>query len=206
MIFSTFDHLSPVLDAVEACYSKQLGVAARRSAARDVLRYWALEIADIAKALARPSTRRLWYRTSAPGSERWVRPTSRQHQPHAATLQRPQRTPSDGDGSMLLQSCADVAAATDGEGVEYWHELFSSVNDVSAAAFRAAGGEVIDQECMLGVRTDAHPASHAANGRGDALHFCLPGPQDHALDHVLRTLYPSRFDHVRLRPGQGVIK
>ena len=38
VVFSTFDHLSPVLDAVEACYSKQLGVAARRSAARDVLR------------------------------------------------------------------------------------------------------------------------------------------------------------------------
>ena len=142
---------------MEACYSKQLGVVARRSAARDVLRYRALEIADVAKALARPVRRRLWYRTSAPGSERWVRPTSRHHH----TLQRSQRTPSDGDGSMLLQSCADVAAATDGEGVEYWHELFSSVNDVSAAAFRAAGGEVIDQKCMLGVRTDAHPVSHA---------------------------------------------
>ena len=196
VVFSTFDHLSPVLDAVEACYSKQLGVAARRSAARDVLRYWAREIADVAKALARPSMRRLWYRTSAPGSERWVRPTTRQHQPQAVPQER---TPSDGNGSTLLPSCADVAAATDGKGVEYWHELFSSVNDVSAAAFRAAGGEVIDQECMLGVRTDAHPASHATNGRGDALHFCLPGPQDHALDHVLRTLYPSRFDHVRLR-------
>lgn len=36
---------------------------------------------------------------------------------------------------------------------------------------------------MLGARVDAHPGSR--DGRGDALHFCCPGPLDYALDLVV---------------------
>ena len=58
-------------------------------------------------------------RTSAPGSERWLRGTSKLMRARSAA------------GFL---SCDDVVAAADGVGVEYRHELFSAINDMSVAA------------------------------------------------------------------------
>ena len=53
------------------------------------------------------------------------------------------------------------------------------------------GHGVIDHECMLGLRVDAHPAS--INISTDALHFCMPGPPDYAMDNVLRVVFPKDY-------------
>ena len=72
-------------------------------------------------------------------------------------------------------------------------DLYATVNDMSVAAFRAAGHSVIDHECMLGQRIDAHPSSMTGSAQDDALHFCMPGPVDYALDNLLRTAFPLNY-------------
>ena len=77
-----------------------------------------------------------------------------------------------------LLDCSSVAQARDplaSEVVEFNNDLYAAINDIGSAAFRAAGHSVIDLECMLGQRIDAHGIK---DGIGDALHFCLPGPID----------------------------
>ena len=121
----SFDHLSAVWFEVEKCYAANTtGLtpdSAHRLATRDVLLYWREQVAEIARALAPGPGRkhRLWYRTSAPGSERWLRGTSKLMRARSAA------------GFL---SCDDVVAAADGVGVEYRHELFSAINDMSVAA------------------------------------------------------------------------
>ena len=80
----------------------------------------------------------------------------------------------------------------------YEHDLYRGINDISVAAFLAAGHEVVDVEIPMGVRIDGHPASHNIKSSGDALHYCMPGVPDFGLDFVLR----AAFGTPHRRPGR----
>ena len=95
-----------------------------------------------------------------------------------------------GGAAAPLAVVAELASPPAGED-EYGHEVVDVANGAAAAAFLAAGHEVIDVAAMLGLRVDAHPGSTA--GGTDGLHFCMPGPLDYALDIVLSRV-GSAFD------------
>lgn len=132
---------------LQRCYEKS--VALREGAAalarRDVLRFWSCQVARLARVLAEwahaSSQRRgtplprVYYHTSP-------RPATEILIGHAASgealrFDRP------------LSSCAKLPPID--PSAPYSHDLYSTLNDLSAAAFRAAGHAVIDHECAFGI-------------------------------------------------------
>ena len=164
-------------------------------AVRDMLDYWKLENEAMSEALRRLAVRawrergmdvRVWYRTSPPTGERWIRYGERyDHPPHGNPSWFKPR-----GGVLSPINAEDVRHPPEGVD-EYRHGLWQRVNAASVAAFSAVGHGIIDDVEMLGRRQDAHPGSH--NGEGDTVHYCLPGPIDYALDEVIRVLRRS-FD------------
>ena len=160
-----------------------------------MLVYWRLENEAMADALRRLAVRawrergmdvRVWYRTSPPTGERWIRYGERyDHPPHGNPSWFKPR-----GGVLSPIGASDVRHPPEGVD-EYRHGLWQRVNAASVAAFSAVGHGIIDDVEMLGRRQDAHPGSH--NGEGDTVHYCLPGPIDYALDEVIRVLRRS-FD------------
>ena len=66
--------------------------------------------------------------------------------------------------------------------------LYAELDDHSRAAAAAAGIGFLNISAMLGMRPDAHWGSVKidAPGNTDILHFCAGGPQEYALEEVLR--------------------
>jgi len=140
---------------------------ARVSARNDALRFWRRQVAAIAAHIrdAHPTVR-AFYRTSPAPAEFKVRGKG-------------------WPGGPLREIGPLEGAQND----EYDHNILRNMNDIGAAAFQSAGHGVIDVETMLGLRVDSHPASHSSTGEGDALHFCMPGVPDYALDYILRSIF-----------------
>ena len=179
IVVNCFAHLNFVIGPIERCYRGRLAREGNESsthtgthliAVRDVLRAWRIQISRFAAFLgqlveARRSTHRrlrVVYRTSPPAADPWP----------------VQNAP------MAIADMFDhIANYSKGSGpFAYSHEIYIAVNEMSCAAFLAAGLECIDMEDMMGGRVDAHT-------RVDRLHFCQPGVVDYALDELLRTLY-----------------
>lgn len=183
-------HLHRPADRLGACYAKHdasaTPTAALVAAQSDLLAWWRREVERQARHLSRFCARakevhnvtvRVFYRTSPPAADIWVRNTRVENRPTTPL-------PPDADLAEAYKSPGTR------DGIEYSHNLFGAINDMSTAAYLAAGHGVIDVEHMLGVRVDAHPAS-GTQGHGDALHFCAPGPVDFAVDAVVRALWPA---------------
>ena len=198
VVYNTFnDVVGQTTGMLKQCYQRILGdaEAAEMLAVRDMLDYWKLENEEMSAALRRLAVRawrergmdvRVWYRTSPPTGERWIRYGERyDHPPHGNPSWFKPR-----GGVLSPIGAEDVRHPPEGVD-EYRHGLWQRVNAASVAAFSALGHGVIDDVEMLGRRQDAHPGSH--NGEGDTVHYCLPGPIDYALDEVIRVLRRS-FD------------
>ena len=198
VVYNTFnDVVGQTTGMLKKCYARILGdaEAAEMLAVRDMLDYWKLENEEMSAALRRLAVRawrergmdvRVWYRTSPPTGERWIRYGERyDHPPHGNPSWFKPR-----GGVLAPIGASDVRHPPEGVD-EYRHGLWQRVNAASVAAFSAVGHGIIDDVEMLGRRQDAHPGSH--NGEGDTVHYCLPGPIDYALDEVIRVLRRS-FD------------
>ena len=196
---STYSWLNKFVGPLTACYARNGSSSAydvdrerwaQRLARRDMLRFWRENVAAQADALRALGNRtQVFFRATGPGAERWVRPTGTPTttEPTSPPLTRVIKP---------LSDCGEVALATDpAPPTEFHHDLFAAINDISVAAFRAAGHRVIDHECMLGVRVDARPGTYPSTPRhSDLLHYCFPGVPDWSLDAVLRAAYPTTFE------------
>ena len=191
LVINQFAHIHNFIGSVLRCYAEDRlswgSVASPLSmATRDVLRFWSADQARWAAVLqaikqnlsshpSAPVDLQVFYRLSPPACDAaCVAPQGAHHPIQPAVLL---------DGTLAMNSS------------QYSHQLVFAINDASAAAFRAHGHGIIDQETMLGARVDAHPGSF--DGQGDKLHFCQPGPLDWALDSILRRTHPSEHP----RPG-----
>ena len=104
---------------------------------------------------------RVWYRTSPPTGERWIRYGERyDHPPHGNPSWFKPR-----GGVLSPINAEDVRHPPEGVD-EYRHGLWQRVNAASVAAFSALGHGVIDDVEMLGRRQDAHPGSHNGEEAG----------------------------------------
>ena len=172
VVWNDFSHMNNLWLQMRSCYRKRLvQVYAHHAddlAWSDLLRFWARRTARLAHTLQRSGLRN-FYRTSPAAADVWL---------------RGERSVPDARVPIPLGQ-VQLAAHNDSE---YSHGLYMPINHISIAAFEAAGHHVIHTDAMLTSRIDAHPASIAPNRTGDALHFCMPGPVDFALDSVLRAI------------------
>ena len=174
LIFNDFPHLHPFAMKLRECYTKRDKLRldfANRLARRDVLRFWAERTARLARLLATlaPSIRS-FYRTSPSAAP----------PPKAA-----------GSKASNVLTMLDPNPGLAGHGSSYSHDLQQPVNDISIAAFRAAGHQILDVDFMLGTRWDARPSAHNPSSY-DQLHYCLPGPIDSAVDQIVQQMYGWR--------------
>jgi len=182
VVLNQHAHIFKFISALEKCYFLSTGSTsgAKRLAKRDAMRFWATSVGSLASFFGNLVSKRngdfaAFYRTSPPAADMWL------------LRDRNWRSNNFNSSHYEPQCPADILA-TEPPKWEYGHELYATMNDVSVAAFKAAGLGLIDLEWMLGVRTDAHPGPSKYFPGGDALHFCLPGVPDYALDEILRTI------------------
>ena len=201
-------HLDEVARRLAACYAKHdatAGGAARALdvAKRDVFAWWRLELDAMALALLRVAAKartllgvdvRVFYRTSPPASDRWVRYYDYAKAHALDRTKTPERRPwmrAGGGCEAPLPNASAVYEPPPGED-EYGHDQWDTINAAAVAAFTKRGHAILDVAAMLGARVDAHPAS--LTGRQlDGLHFCIPGPLDYVLDLALARVR-SAFD------------
>lgn len=176
---------------------------AKKLATRDVFAWWQRELDELAAALRRAAIRgwrekridvRVWYRTSPPGAEAWIRYGHSGHKGRATPgfHQDPEGYPkgepwfNEPGGAIAPLSAAEVLNPPKGSEWEYGHEHLVEFNRFSAEIFQKHGHGVLNDTLMLGMRADAHPASSAfSHGQGDAVHYCLPGPVSYLLDAMI---------------------
>lgn len=187
VVYNAYAHLHlNMIASLSECYNKTgiSDIQSKALATRDALIWWRGEVAaaasifqevrNRAKLEVPPIDVRTFYRTS-PGPA---------DQLHAM----------DGASSPLSSAAASLEYyfTTPPEKTKYSHHVYQAMNDVSVSVFSAFGHGIIDTEVMMGMRIDAHPASVKGDkqkaGQSDALHFCMPGVPDYALDLVLRSL------------------
>ena len=174
--YNQFAHLHTPILALQDCYASGLSDADAWSAARrDVMRFWAADMAkwaaafrDLKGPLAERGLRlQVFWRSSPAACDSVCLPDK---------------------GARSLAEPGPLITGVLGSS-RYSHDLVYQVNDIGRAAFEAAGHAVIDLEHMLGVRVDMHPAS-LPNPDGtiypDTIHYCQPGPADWALDVLMR--------------------
>ena len=173
--YNQYAHLQKPISNMKDCYASGVSEADAWSAARrDVMRFWASDMAKWAGAfreLKEPLAERglrlqVYWRSSPAACDSVCLPDKGAHE-----LAEP--------ASLITGVLANS---------KYSHDLVYWVNDIGRAAFEAAGHGVIDLEHMLGVRVDMHPAS-LPNQDGtiypDTIHYCQPGPADWALDVLM---------------------
>ena len=195
VILNMYSHIwKQLIEPISTCIKGTKQIRWQLAAAVG-LRLWEHNIAAIASALSEVSaTKKIYYLLSAtPGAFtcqaaqglRTDRPL-RQQELEQLTRAWFERHP----GTRLSGgSCSPPFDSS----MPYQHQLYRTVNDLSARAFLKANLSVIDLEVMQGVRVDAHPAletqscnlNSTRSGENDHLHWCMPGVPDWVLDTVL---------------------
>lgn len=173
VIVNSFAHISFFIHSLSKCYARALGSddssAVRALAKRGALRLWRFLVASLSASLwDQVPHARSFYLTSPAPADQWVS-TSSNGRVEGVRPRRPVEL---------------AAIAIDARNSGYMHDLYSTVNDMSAAAFSALGHGIIDVEWMGTMRIDDHQGS--ATGKGDFLHHCQPGTADFTLDVILR--------------------
>ena len=204
VFFAQNAHIAQIRRRLHGCYlniSLPAEVAAEL-ATRDTMRLWRQLIAEQARLFnANAKKLRVFYIPSRRPGTFWL---LNQKDPD---LTGPIRCPL-GQASDLL-----TTGENNNDTHLYMHNHITSIDDVNVAAFLGAGHGVINGlEAMLGVRIDDYPASKCAPckyvgaGNRDALHMCLPGAPDYAVDVVLRQAFgPSLKRPVPVGSGQNVL-
>jgi hypothetical protein len=182
VIMNDWAHLHRAIKLVRSCYSKvAIDTDSWYDATMDVLRWWRSQAAMKASALRSLTSARIFYRTSPPSAEWFMNKQKRKQFPieHPCGVQEVQERK-----NRILEM--ELIAHPD---VAYSHATWAIVNNFTSDMYLKAGHEVIDLAEMLGVRVDAHKGSW--NGKGDLLHFCMPGAPDYALDAIVDIIFGS---------------
>ena len=178
VIFSQCLHLAQLRKRIDACYRNitSLGGWASDLATRDTFRLWRHQVSAQANLLSKLRARTFYATNRMPGTF-WTLATAKEPVrcplPHTAMLARP---------------------PTDDTSRDYMHSHVLHVEDMNTAAFLAARHNIIYLDAMLGVRVDAFPSSvcapctNSSAGR-DAVHMCLPGAPDYAVDVLFREVF-----------------
>ena len=184
VFFALNAHFAHVRRFLHGCYTNISlpGDAAAELATRDATRLWQQLVAEQARLLALKKIRVFYVPARRPGTF-WA---LNHDDPDATPIRCP------------LLHAADLLTTGQANNYTdfYMHDHLTAIDDRNVAAFLAAGHKVITGlDAMLGVRIDAYPASNCApcnfagKGYKDALHMCLPGAPDYALDVILRQAF-----------------
>ena len=168
LVINQMAHLGHFLSKTSPCYTRALPETGLSLLKSDVQRFWRKAMAGTARFL-------------------------RDEYPHLRVILRTSPPAADGLYTKGHYNEVPLTGGADFEKGdspwEYEHGLYRGINDLTVAAFLAAGHDVVDVEIPMGVRIDGHPASHSTVNRGDALHYCMPGVPDFGLDFVLRAIF-----------------